>query len=73
MVNVLSYGLFEWLFWVLAFGFLILGLIRSEIFSTNTSQRVHRHSGQQIFLFILSATFALSGFVTAALAMRAGH
>lgn len=70
---MLSYGLFEWLFWILAFGCFIWGLARSEIFSTNTSQRVHRHSGQQIFLFIMAATFALSGFVTAALAMRAGH
>ncbi len=70
---MLSYGLFEWLFWVLAFGCTILGLARSEIFSTNTSQRVHRHSGQQMILFIMAVVFAVSGFVTAALSMRAGH
>ena len=70
---MLSYGLFQWLFWVLAIGTALLALMRSEVFSTNTSQRVHRHSGQLLFMWIMAATFALAGFVTAALAMRAGH
>ncbi len=69
----MPYGFFEWIFWVLAFGCGILALVRSEAFSTNSSQRVHHHSGQQMFLWILTVTFALSGFVTAALAMRAGY
>ncbi|WP_269938346.1 hypothetical protein [Arthrobacter sp. HY1533] len=70
---MLSYGLFEWVFWVLAIGTGLTALMRSEVFSTNTSQRTHHHSGQQFLLWILAAAFALSGFVTAALAMRAGH
>ncbi|WP_207343395.1 hypothetical protein [Arthrobacter sp. E3] len=67
------YGVFEWVFWVLAFGFGVMALVRGEVFSTNTSQRVQRHAGQQFFLWVLAATFALSGFLTAVLAMRAGH
>ena len=70
---MLSYGLFQWLFWVLAIGTALLALMRSEVFSTNTSQRVHRHSGQLLFMWIMAAGFALAGFVTAALAMRAGQ
>ena len=70
---MLSYGLFQWLFWVLAIGTALGALMRSEVFSTNTSQRVHRHSGQVFFMWIMAAGFALAGFVTAALAMRAGH
>ncbi|MGO2542728.1 hypothetical protein ACT3TS_11020 [Specibacter sp. AOP5-B1-6] len=70
---MLSFGFFEWIFWVLAFGAGILALVRIEVFSTHTTQRTHRHSGQQFFLWIMAATFAVAGFVTAALAMRAGH
>ncbi len=69
----MPYGFYEWIFWVLAFGCGVLALVRSEVFSTNTSQRVHRHSGQQFFLWMLAAAFALSGFITAAMAMRAGN
>lgn len=69
---MLSYGFFEWIFWVLAIGMGLMVLVRSEVFSTNTSQRTHRHSGQQFFLIVLAVTFAACGFVTAALAMRAG-
>ncbi len=70
---MLDYGFFQWVFWVLAFGFGVLALLRSEVFSTNSSQRVHHHSGQQFFLWIMAVTFALSGFLTAVLAMRAGY
>ncbi|MDJ0316838.1 MULTISPECIES: hypothetical protein [Arthrobacter] len=70
---MLTYGFFEWIFWVLAFCTGILALARIEVFSTHSSQRVHRHSGQQILLWIMTIAFALSGFVTAALAMRAGY
>ena len=67
-----GFGFFEWIFWVLAFGAGILALARSEVFSTHTSQRVHHHAGQQVFLWIMAAAFALAGFITAAMAMRAG-
>ena len=70
---MLGFGFFEWIFWVLAFVTGILALSRGEVFSTNTAQRVHRHSGQQMLLWFMMAAFAIAGFVTAALAMRAGH
>ncbi|MFQ4148374.1 hypothetical protein AAGW05_06710 [Arthrobacter sp. LAPM80] len=69
----MSYGLFEWVFWVLAFCMAFLALARIEVFSTHSSQRAHRHSGQQVFLWIMAVIFALSGFLTAVLSMRAGH
>ncbi|MHA7305967.1 hypothetical protein ACX80E_12090 [Arthrobacter sp. TMN-49] len=68
---MLGFGFFEWLFWVLAFGTGILALTRIETFSTNSSQRTHHHAGQTAFLWILTACFALAGFVTAVVAMRA--
>ncbi|WP_449374017.1 hypothetical protein [Arthrobacter psychrolactophilus] len=68
-----GYGFFEWIFWVLAFGAGILALMRSEVFSTKSSWKKHGNSGQQILLWLLTAAFALAGFVTAVLAMRAGH
>jgi hypothetical protein len=70
---MLSYGFFEWIFWVLAFGAGALALTRGEVFSSNSSQRVRRHAGQQFFLWIATVAFALAGFVTAVLAMRSGH
>ncbi|MDJ0312673.1 hypothetical protein [Arthrobacter sp. H35-D1] len=66
------FGVFEWIFWVLAFGCGVLALLRGEVFSTGSSQRVRRHAGQQILLWIMTIAFALAGFVTAALALRAG-
>ncbi|MGO4384685.1 hypothetical protein AB4Y80_10735 [Specibacter sp. RAF43] len=72
-MTVLSYGFFQWLFWALAFACGIAALLRIEAFSTTTSQRTHHHPDQQFLLWILTAGFAVSGFVTAALAMRAGH
>lgn len=70
---MLTFGLFEWVFWILAIGTGLVALMRSEVLSTNSSQRAHHHSGQQVLLWILAVAFAISGFVTAALAMRAGH
>ncbi|ALV46552.1 hypothetical protein SAMN04489740_3493 [Arthrobacter alpinus] len=70
---MLTYGFFEWIFWVLAIASGVLAMARGEVFSTNSSQRVHRHAGQQIFLWIATVAFALAGFVTAVLAMRGGH
>ncbi|WP_427016223.1 hypothetical protein ACQCSX_15815 [Pseudarthrobacter sp. P1] len=66
------YGVFEWIFWVAGFLTLFLTLSRIEVFSTVNAQRAHRHGGQQLILWILTATFMLAGFVTAILAMRAG-
>ncbi len=69
-----DYDILKWIFWVAAFGFGILALVRLEVFSTNSTQRTHRHSGQQILLWILTIAFALAGFVTAAMEMRVtGH
>ncbi|PYI40168.1 hypothetical protein CVS30_01200 [Arthrobacter psychrolactophilus] len=68
-----GYGFFEWIFWVLAFGFGILALMRSEVMSTQSSQKKNGNSGQQILLWLVTVAFALAGFVTAVLAMRAGH
>ncbi|WP_425859628.1 hypothetical protein [Arthrobacter sp. TWP1-1] len=70
---MLGYGFFEWVFWVLAFGAGALALTRGEVFSSHSSQRVRGHAGQQIFLWMATAAFALAGFVTAVLALRAGH
>ncbi|MEO8221463.1 MAG: hypothetical protein ABI563_11840 [Specibacter sp.] len=68
---MLGFGFFEWLFWVLAFGTGILALTRIEAFSTNSTQRTRHHAGQTFLLWMLTAGFALAGFVTAALSMRA--
>ncbi|WP_146073195.1 MULTISPECIES: hypothetical protein [unclassified Arthrobacter] len=70
-VVMFSYGLFEWVFWVLAIGTGLLVLMRSEVLSSHSSQRTHRHAGQQSLLIILAVVFAVCGFVTAVMAMRA--
>lgn len=66
------YGVFEWIFWVLAFGSGFLLLARVEMFSTANSQKVHGHAGQQLLLLILTILFALAGFTTAVISLRAG-
>ncbi|MGN5734876.1 hypothetical protein [Arthrobacter psychrochitiniphilus] len=69
-----DYDILKWIFWVLAFGSAILVLVRSEVFSTHSTQRTNRHSGQQAILMIMTVAFALAGFVTAAMEMRVtGH
>ncbi|WP_026556720.1 hypothetical protein [Arthrobacter sp. 35W] len=65
------YGVFQWLFWILAFATGILTLSRTEVFSTGSTQRSKGHAGQQFFLWFMTAAFALSGFIAAVLAMRA--
>ncbi|WP_181419645.1 hypothetical protein [Arthrobacter psychrolactophilus] len=47
--------------------------MRSEVMSTQSSQKKNGNSGQQILLWLVTVAFALAGFVTAVLAMRAGH
>ncbi|ALE93627.1 hypothetical protein AOC05_17035 [Arthrobacter alpinus] len=66
------YGLFQWVFMVLAFVFGISALLRLEVFSTHSTQRTHRHSGQQALLWMASVACALVGFVMAVLAVREG-
>ncbi|MBP2413026.1 hypothetical protein JOF48_001825 [Arthrobacter stackebrandtii] len=69
-----DYDIFKWLFWVAAFAFGISALVRMEAFSTHSTQRTHRHAGQQFLLVVLAVAFALAGFVTAAMEMRVtGH
>ncbi len=69
-----DYDIFKWFFWVVAFGCAVVGLVRMEAFSTDSSQRTHRHAGQQVLLWAFAIAFALAGFVTAALEMRVtGH
>jgi hypothetical protein len=66
------YGVFEWIFWVLAFGAGFLLLARVEMLSTANTQKVNHHAGQQLFLLILTVLFVLAGFTTAVIALRAG-
>lgn len=66
------YGIFQWVFLTLAFVCGISALLRLEAFSTNTSQRAHRHSEQQFLLWILTTLFVLGGFVAAVLAVNHG-
>jgi len=69
-----DYDIFKWFFMVVAFCLGILAFVRMEAFSTNSTQRTHRHSGQQFLLFVFAIAFGLAGFVTAALEMRVtGH
>lgn len=69
-----DYDIFKWIFWVLAFGCGITALFRMEAFSTHSTQRTHRHAGQQFLLLMFAVAFGLAGFVTAALEMRVtGH
>ena len=71
-MTVMGYGIFQWVFMVLAFVFGISALMRLEAFSTHSTQRVRHHSDQQILLWILCIVFALAGFAAAVLAVRAG-
>lgn len=73
MSGVPGYGFFQWTFWILAFACAYLVLGRVEIFSTNSSQRQGHHPGLVFLLWFLTIGFALSGFVTAILAMRASY
>ena len=66
------YGLFQWLFMVLAFVFGISALMRIEAFSTHNTQRAHHHPGQQVVLWMGTAIFALAAFVVAVMALRDG-
>jgi hypothetical protein len=72
METVMSYGIFQWVFMALAFICGISALMRLEAFSTSSTQRTNHHSEQQVLLWILTAVFALAGFVAAVLAVRAG-
>jgi len=66
------YGVFEWIFWVLAFGTGFLLLARVEMLSTANTQKQHHHAGQQLFLLVMTVLFVLAGFTTAVIALRAG-
>lgn len=68
----MGYGVFEWLFWVLAFLCAGAALYRAEKLSTGPVAGVRLKSGLLLTLWILAAVFGLAGFVTAILAMRAG-
>lgn len=70
--TAMEYGLFQWIFLTLAFICGISALLRAEVFSSVSSQRTHHHSQQQVLLWLVTIVFALAGFVTAVLAVRAG-
>ncbi len=67
-----GYGVFEWIFWVLAFIFFGLALFRGEKLSTGPVAGVRLRSGLLATMWILGLVFALAGFITAIIAMRAG-
>ncbi|MGA7204813.1 MAG: hypothetical protein WBX27_09310 [Specibacter sp.] len=68
----MMYGIFQWVFMVLAFICGVSALVRIESFSSHSTQRTSHHSEQQALLWILTVVFALAAFVAAVLAVRAG-
>jgi hypothetical protein len=67
-----GFGVFEWIFWLLAFIFFGLALFRGEKLSTGPVAGVRLKSGLLVTMWILGLACALAGFITAILAMRAG-
>ena len=67
-----GFGVFEWIFWLLAFLFFGLALYRGEKLSTGPVAGVRLKSGLLTMMWILGLAFALAGFITAIIAMRSG-
>ena len=66
-------GIFEWVFWVLAFAFFGMALFRSEKLSTGPVAGVRLKSGLLAWMWVLGIAFALAGFITAIIQMRSGN
>lgn len=67
-----STGMIQWLCWIIAIASAGTALIRAGVASTGGPRIVRQNSGLIGMLWILSAASALTGFILAAAAVRAG-
>ena len=63
---------YEWLLWMIAIASAGIALIRAGVVSAGRAPGLREKSGVVVFLWILCAFSALTGFVLAAAAVRAG-
>jgi hypothetical protein len=63
---------YEWVFWTIAIASAGIALIRAGVVSAGRGPGLREKSGLVVFLWILCAVSALSGFVLAAAAVRTG-